>query len=122
MKEVIQKAIEGGYKFREYDLVEDNSRFFRPDGDGAFLQALPEQIWCDPLFWQCLGKSFGWGETMFPVEFKREDGSTEYLYWKGDNNHQYTPHLVGWKYYWIEFIHHLASGKDAEEFFKDLIN
>ena len=47
----------------------------------------------DPLFWQALGKAMGWGG---------ED-------WDG-----------GWRKHWHRFIDHLAEGKDAESFFKDL--
>lgn len=48
----------------------------------------------NPLFWQSLGKAMGW--------YKGDLGRDE------------------WEKQWHYFIDHLAEGKDAESFFKDL--
>ena len=55
------------------------------------------QITSDPLFWQALGKARGWGDFL-----NETDGRP------------------AWIDRWHRFIDHLASGKDAEGFFKNL--
>lgn len=56
----------------------------------------------DTDFWQSLGKARGWEEKWDKAE-KRPSGPM-------------------WKEYWVWFIKHLASGKDAESFFKELLS
>jgi hypothetical protein len=48
----------------------------------------------DPLFWQALGKALGWEEKL-----------------------QHNP----WKRCWHRFTDHIASGKDADSFFTNLL-
>ena len=55
-------------------------------------------IFLDPLFWQALGKAMGWAK-----------------------NHLYKRNAITWKDYWHLLIDHLASGKDTESFFKQLL-
>jgi len=100
IQEAIKKSIEGGYY-----------RFINGKGaDNKTLRQLVsvqydmneatgeiEKQLLDPLFWQCLGKSLGWGAI----------GNESIL----------TPE---WKIYWHRFIDYLAEGKSAEEFFKEL--
>lgn len=57
----------------------------------------------DPLFWQALGKVRKWGVSNSILT---------------DFGEVYTS---GYLYYWHRFIEHLASGKDAESFFKELL-
>lgn len=52
----------------------------------------------DPIRWQALGKALGWPK---PDRFNR--------------------YKVGWVYQWHLFIDHIASGKSADEFFKELV-
>ncbi len=57
MKEIIEKAIEGGYKYRGGDIT--------------------LRTWClDPLFFRALGKACGWnmGDRSESVEFRNEHG------------------------------------------------
>jgi hypothetical protein len=101
MKEAIQKAIEGGWKpkgqksMAKYDL-------------GLQKQAAVnrskfwERYCLDPLFWQALGKAMG------------------------DGNMDCNPYgqdfpMKLWQYNWHSFIDHLAKGKSADEFFKELL-
>jgi hypothetical protein len=69
------------------------------------------EITQDPLFWQALGRALGWdiGGVQYN-EPKKMSGQTR-IYLKS-----------GWLYQWHCFIDHLAEGKDADSFFKDLIN
>lgn len=93
MKNIIQKAIEGGYIPKVgLEPVEG-------------FRVAYEVILLDPLFWQCLGKSLGWSEEL------------NYGY-KGNDYGLYQE----WQNAWHSFIDHIAEGKDIEEFFNNLIN
>jgi hypothetical protein len=98
LQEVITKAIEGGYK-----------------GNKEFLLKLPEyaksQIWLDPLFWQSLGKAMGWNVS--EPQVTRSKVGIEGGEFKGYVHNGYVVH-------WIDFVEHLAEGKDAESFFETL--
>ena len=59
-----------------------------------------------PSFWQALGKARGW-----PPYSPRG-----YV-----DNYEDDLEDFSWKVYWHHFIDHLANGKDAESFFKELI-
>lgn len=96
MKTAIQKAIEGGWK--------DNRTVLKV----AFSKLQVDAIaLLDPLFWQALGRSLGWGDkntsmwdikgTIFEIE------------------------MPEWEHHWHRFIDHLAEGKDAESFFNELL-
>lgn len=155
MKEAIQKAIEGGYDF---------SRKLRSAGlgDGVWELKKPDEVVVrrkevlidyseivkyhfplsmvreDPLFWQALGKSLGWG-VVKNVTKKKCKECMGYGYTLGENGEEYDCYTCGntgrevteeivpspwknnWKYFWHQFIDHLAEGKDPEEFFKELI-
>ncbi len=56
-----------------------------------------DHYFLDPLFWQALGKAMGW---------EKRNSSDLFPEW----------HLQ-----WRNFIDHLASGKDVESFFKELL-
>ncbi len=107
MEQVIKVAIENGWE--AYQPLEAYS-----------AHCFKCEYCLDSLFWQALGKGLGWKETMHRLEYFM-DGEEKYLYWKGDNGHQYTPHIVGWKYQMHRFIDHLAEGKDIDSFFNQLI-
>lgn len=57
----------------------------------------------DPLFWQALGKAMGW------EDFEGYDVEGDFS------------KIEGWRNHWHRFIDHLASGGDAESFFKELL-
>lgn len=98
MKEAIEKAIEGGWKPRGVEIKEWSSK------ENVFNLIPWQEVTSDPLFFQCLGKSFGWEKcTMYSF-------STGKVY--SENQ---------WLYEIHRFIDHLASGKDAELFFKELL-
>lgn len=108
MKEAIQKAIEGGWKgegakFNYYEPTFEDVGWYLKNG-----YAENENIWkvlSDPLFWQALGKSLGWG-WVTPCEF-------------GD--HEACIECALWLCKWHDFIDHLAEGKDADDYFKELL-
>lgn len=64
-----------------------------------YMPEIYESYLLDPLFWQAIGKTMGWEKF-------------------------YTPYLRGqteWQSNWHRFIDHLAEGKDAENFFNELL-
>jgi len=109
MKEAIQKAIEGGWKYQcnprcDYTVRERDVKVYTNDPDDTKLYVKFIEIREDPLFWQALGKAMGWEQ-----EVENEFGEKEL---RGSRN---------WTIKWHRFIDHLAEGKDADSFFKELI-
>ncbi len=111
MKNAIQKAIEGGY-----DPVKAGI-YLASKGDTFKAQFL-----IDPLFWQSLGKSgdrdwMNWAVCLTcgtKVPIFRECNC--------DDDEDTTPEpQMAWEWYWHKFIHHLAEGKDPEDFFTNLL-
>lgn len=109
MNEAIKLAIEkGGY---EYDEAKHNHT-----GDIALTN--------DPLFWQALGKALRWEKT-FTVCLAC--GGTYYTVEKNPFKRRQCEHekpvkdVFLWLYHWHRFIDHIAEGKDADSFFKELI-
>ena len=49
------------------------------------------------------------GDALYPLEF---DG--KYIYWKGDNGHQYRPHLPAYKFHSSVILKLLQQGKKEE--------
>lgn len=95
IEQAIKKAIEGGWVYRlGNEVVERNLR------DGVMLV----EHFLDPLFWQSLGKAMGWKDE------KEYDGGGAHWKIKGQ-----------WKREWHRFIDHLAEGKTAEEYFKEIM-
>jgi hypothetical protein len=100
MKEAIKKAIEEGWIFKGMPQVQT-----------AWLLENSEVLWpkivLDPLFWQALGKAEGWGTTT-------RQGVTSV----GTKTfHEDQLYLDKWH----RLIDHLAEGKDADSFFKELL-
>ena len=101
MQKAIQKAIEGGYE--------------RKNGSFSFPMKLNDEfdIWeydtnailLDPLFWQSIFKktSCFHDGSMYRHEAKCDIGMFE------------------WQKEWHRFIDHLASGKDIDSFFDNLL-
>lgn len=92
MKQAIQKAIEGGYKCVESEVL----------ADGVWADLFRKAILLDPLFWQALGKAMGWGMKGL---YEGEKGQV----------------MEYWIAVWHTFIDHLAEGKSADEFFTELL-
>ena len=93
MKNAIKLAIEGGWDERRW--YENHTH-------------ICSAIFLDTLFWQALGKAMGWEKVV-------ETHVT-------DSGKRLTPVLIpSWHYQWLRFIDHLAEGKDADEFFTNLL-
>lgn len=113
MENAIKKAIEGGYdvknQFMSGDSLEEylKSEKFKKD---------LYKILLDPLFWQCLGKSLGWGK-MFCLICLRKEPELNKCNCRG----QVYDVSATWKYHWHRFIDHLTEGKSPDEFFNQLL-
>lgn len=77
---------------------------------GRVYAPIVHSEWLDPLFWQAFGKSLGW---FYP------DGRSVAKY---TNNDPKRTQKDLWLWHWHCFIDHLAKGKDADSFFKNLLN
>lgn len=77
-----------------------------------YKKAVHASIFLDLAFWQSLGKARGWEDPM------KECGCCRKIkaYCRCANFEMYQE----WHKRWHLFIRHLAEGKDAESFFKDL--
>jgi hypothetical protein len=62
MEKIIRKAIEGGWKLPN---IEDESEV--EIGIRYYIKN-PHKIFMDPLFWQALGKTCGWGKEMVLID------------------------------------------------------
>lgn len=93
MKDIIKKAIEGGYlkspynnKIREFSIKGVWITYFMPSSKGDFpsdsFYSYSETV-LDSLFWQALGKVCGW----------YEEGELVYLVTSGMNNTQAMIHV-----------------------------
>lgn len=101
MKEALRKAIEGGWKPRGVSMGISNNGWSSFESMISLVQW--QEITSDPLFWQCLGKSLGW---INGYDTENTRGVIYSTYWLSQ---------------WHLFIDHLAEGKDADEFFKELL-
>lgn len=76
------------------------------------------EILLDPLFWQALGKGLGWKEDAKATESYRGKEVLGPGHFGGGEIY-----LLGeWAKQMHRFINHLIEGKEAEEFFKEIIN
>ena len=88
-------AVEGGYELKRSDRTSLNEQM-------AYLSINPDQVLLDPLFWQALGKSMGWGKPIIRYGYNLdEEGAVEYT--------------QRWRNEWHHFIDSLAEGKTVEE-------
>jgi len=104
MKNAYEKAIEGNYECNYWNT--DNQMM----SVSELTQADYNRALLDPLFWQALGKHQGWEESM---EYKHHlEGSFSIQIVKTEDR---------WKKEWHNFIDHIASGKNIDEFFNKLL-
>ena len=118
IKQAIQKAIEGGWKYKGWDIQDISvgesvvKLYLKNDPDDSKPRVNFNELYIDPLFWQSLGKALGWEDIVNEKLFWNPMSSSDYEYWQGRSV---------WEYRWHSFIHHLAENKDPEEFFKELL-
>lgn len=113
MKEIIEKAIEGGWGGGlKSDVIieifdETKTVGFHYPGKTHGVEMSIYDLLLQPLFWQSLGKALGWNELD--------------MFCACDVCYADTCEMQGWLVKMHRFIDHTAKGKDPEEFFKDLI-
>lgn len=115
MKEVIEKAIEGGWKPSKTG-VHNEPMYSIGLGivmyrnlNGRDTQISFGEILIDPLFWQALSKAMGWSEKINYGEIS--------IY-----EFKFPMVTIGWLYQWHRFIDVLAEGKSPDDFFNSLIS
>lgn len=139
METAIKKAIEGGWRchavnqaYLLFDKFENIEVFVNGFGwvilyrkgaksfGGIFQEKADsiriEQVYSDRTFWQALGKACGWELVCRDCE----NGIDSKYCKTGWHDEATWIKKTMWKYKWHKFIDHLAEGKDAESFFKEL--
>lgn len=113
MENIIKKAIEGGWKPREFiknHVLNVGNRTFLLD-DSPLL---------DPLFWQALGKSLGWENGTFDIPVTGRN----WIYYV-NNNHAFNLKVrkEAWNYYGCRFheINLTEGWEKAVEWLNNLI-
>lgn len=77
---------------------------------GYDVEILPKpQIFIDPLFWKCLGKSLAW-----------EDENINQTYWVKENGLSIII-LDRWENEMHNFIDHLINNNNIDDFFNNII-
>lgn len=124
MEEAIKRAVAGGYINhalnikRKYDFDYRNItgehliKYNQLIEDFLKVNAL-----LDPLFWQALGTSLGWGN---------EIGVDDRTFWSGtidfpEISDQGGAYREVWRWQMHRFIDHLAEGGKPDQFFTDLL-
>lgn len=135
MEQAIKKAIEGGYKWNYTDR--GHEVFYGEMNESVKLVCNAFHL-LDPDFWKCLGKALGWKEEVCMYDGGIFNGHKDAdtpngpgEWWSNcencgieqlDKNEFPEGNCVPeYKYRWHTFIDHLAEGKDADSFFKELL-
>lgn len=77
--------------------IEGEYKILRKTRMDNYLSSDVNKALLDPLFWQALGKAEGW------------------------DKHSWGGKVELWKFEWHRFTDHLASGKDINSFFEELL-
>ena len=117
MEKAIQKAIEGGWKYKgnsktDETVREGHVKVYVNDSEDTKLYIDSTLLLLDPLFWQALGKSLGWIDTTYTQR-------TGKIYAGRPVN---IVHRQDWLSNWHKMVDHLANGGDIETFFKQLLS
>lgn len=118
IEQAIREAVENGW---DENRAIVKSVDFRDghEGMGTSMKST-DRAFLDPLFWQALGKARAWKQDDDITQYVKDNGT----YVKGHpilrQNGEKISRLGEWIHHWHRFIDHLAEGKDAESFFKDL--
>lgn len=78
-------------------------------------------LFLDPDFWQALGKARRWRTWCdYCKHFRGFEHDPKDRRCTGCSALAAQFEYEGWRHFWIEFIHHLADGKEANSFFSEL--
>ena len=123
IKNILKKAVEGGWvphlllkekdKFEYVEWVSDDGMsaafYIWQSGKYPWTGVMRcAEIFCDPSFWQSLGKALGWDKN---------DELTQSLLKKAGGNEMSVGQYV-WCRKWHLFIDHIASGRSPATFFE----
>lgn len=108
MEKAIKLAIEGGWRPAEMKATQ----IFDVEGNWAGSHLVKNtsesEMLLDPLFWQALGKSLGWVDSLEVIE-NQSTGEPEEII------------SESWKIQWHDFIDYLADGGSPDKFFEELL-
>lgn len=108
----IERAIEDAVKkggYRDALLKANPNADIEGLADTGYFARNIEMKLIDPDFWSALGKARAWNE-----------GNKGWLEEKQYRIRGKVVQRRPWKKYWHRFVDHLAEGKDAESFFKEI--
>lgn len=122
-QKAIERAIEGGYINQAVALKTKYEIDFKTATEAIAYQELfklhlMQYALLDPLFWQALGKAEGWGNSCHHISL---DGGKLRGWYPYRHQAKCDIGKTKWEVEWHAFIDHLAEGKDAESFFKQLL-
>lgn len=115
-EQAIKKAIEGGYTFHKIE----GTQWFKKTGMKSYKNVHITEVFLDPLFWQCLGKSMGWNAdnshrcSLNHIERLGKSIACTFCEGQGKDG-------IYWLTQWHTLIDHLASGGDVEGYLKSLL-
>lgn len=137
----IKEAVRGGWKYQGQEhtnatVRKNDVKVYMKNADDYKIYIPFRDFFLDSYFWQCLGKARGWGEEMVLID--EIDHPKEWCYYNhcaicgevvsgelqecGNECSTDNAPIKSWNYEWHRFIDHLASGRDAESFFKKLLH
>lgn len=114
-KAAIEKAMSAGW-YKGYTLEKYENKYITldPDGDRDALLFFPE-IALQPEFWQCLGKSLVWTNSIC-----RDCGRSAQICMAGDET-CLGEDVAGWKYHAGRFYDLILTGGDLEAYWKKIL-
>lgn len=112
MEQAIKKAIEGGWN---PTFGEQFNKQLVKGVRGEFFYIPVGSCLLDPDFWKCLGKALGWQSLK---DYRHKVVGQIYI----KDEYGYTK-FTGPEWYenWHDFLDYLIAGKDADLFFKELL-
>lgn len=120
METAIKRAIEGGWNMQTAYITVERRQL--ENGIDELAQLSIHKVLLDPLFWQCLGKSLGWGSGGH--NWDTAGTTCDYCgAMDGDDDPQPATGAYDkcWKYHWHRLIDALAAGKTADEYFNETL-
>lgn len=122
-REAIEKAIEVGWKPRNFVNIPDLEYTVKGNSDNW------QDVALDPSFWQALGKALGWDTEITwwrcPLETCKENNSKwaaqRYCGEDGYKMEQYKTYTENWQKYARCFYDLILTGDDTAAFWRELL-
>lgn len=105
MQKAIQRAIEGGWKGVDAEIIKGQIFTFGK-------KIVDSQALLDPEFWKCLGKTENWDELCSQCGNPKESHGYRHVYSPSDNK---------WEDKWHSLMDHLTDDGNVADFFNKLL-